>query len=43
MTKTEKDPENYCTRFECFPGSDCEDYENVEIEFILSFNIVSQK
>lgn len=36
-------PGCYCIRLKRFPGSDCEEYENVETEFILSFNIISQK
>lgn len=36
-------PGCYCIRLKCFPGSDCREYENVETEFILSFNIISQK
>lgn len=46
MTTTasaEWSPGCYCIRLKCFPGSDCREYENVETEFILSFNIISQK
>lgn len=39
----ERSPGCYCIRLARFPGSDCEEYENVETEFILSFNIISQK
>lgn len=39
----ERSPGHYCIRLERFPGSDCKEYENVETEFILSFNIISQK
>lgn len=41
--KAERSPGDYCIRVVHFPGSDCEEYENVETEFILHFNIISPR
>lgn len=39
----ERRPGRYCIRLERFPGSHGKEYENVETEFILSFNISLRK